>query len=130
MTKKMLRNTWVSLLIDKNIDVYFYSFEIEYTLQEVLKKINNKWLTHNICKIRSDNSIMRSFYCIAFMECMLAGKTLLDHTNLFSPSEFEKNDKIIYGYFKDKIWQEKTQVLNLDWKNRWKKKISFRRNKT
>ena len=57
---------------------------------------------------------MRSFYCIAFMECMLAGKTLLDHTNLFSPSEFEKNDKIIYGYFKDKIWQEKTQVLNLD----------------
>ena len=48
------------------------------------------------------------------MECMLAGKTLLDYTNLFSPSEFEKNDKIIYRYFKDKIWQEKTQVLNLD----------------
>ena len=39
---------------------------------------------------------MRGFYCTAFMECMLAGKTLSDYINLFSPNEYKKNDKIIY----------------------------------
>ena len=33
---------------------------------------------------------------------MLAGKALLDYTNLFSPYYYKKNDKIIYKYFKDK----------------------------
>ena len=33
---------------------------------------------------------------------MLVGKTLLDYTNLFSPNDYEKNEKIIYKYFKDK----------------------------
>ena len=33
---------------------------------------------------------------------MLAEKTLLDYTNLFSPNDYKKNDKIIYKYFNDK----------------------------
>ena len=33
---------------------------------------------------------------------MLAEKTLLDCTNVFSPGDYKKNDKIIYKYFKDK----------------------------
>ena len=45
---------------------------------------------------------MCGFYCIAFIEYMLAGKTLLDYTNLFSPNDYKKNDKIIYNYFKNK----------------------------
>ena len=32
---------------------------------------------------------------------MLAVKTLLDYANLFSPDDYEKNDKIIHNYFKD-----------------------------
>ena len=39
---------------------------------------------------------------IAFMRYMLAGKTLLDYSNLFSLNDYKKNDKIIYKYFKDK----------------------------
>ena len=31
---------------------------------------------------------------------MLAGKALLDYNNLFPPNDYEKNDKIIYNYFK------------------------------
>ena len=27
---------------------------------------------------------------------MLAGRTLLDYTNLFSPNDYKRNDKIIY----------------------------------
>ena len=45
---------------------------------------------------------MCGFYCIAFIEYMVAGKSLLDYTNLFSPNDYKKNDKIIYKYFKDK----------------------------
>ena len=33
---------------------------------------------------------------------MLAEKTLLDYTNLFSPNDYKKNDKIIYKYFNTK----------------------------
>ena len=33
---------------------------------------------------------------------MLAGKTLLDYTNLFYTNDYKKNDEIIYKYFKDK----------------------------
>ena len=40
--------------------------------------------------------------CIAFIECMIAGKTLLDYTNLLSPNDYQANDKITYKYFKDK----------------------------
>ena len=32
---------------------------------------------------------------------MLADKTLIDYTNLFSPYDFNKNDNIIFSYFKD-----------------------------
>ena len=32
---------------------------------------------------------------------MLAGKTLTDYTSLFSPHDFDKNDQIIFSYFKD-----------------------------
>ena len=45
---------------------------------------------------------MCGFYCIAFIEYMFVGKTLLDSTNLFSPNDYKINDKIIYKYFKDK----------------------------
>ena len=45
---------------------------------------------------------MFGFYCITFIEHVLAGKTLLDYTNLFSPNDYKDNDNIIYKYFKDK----------------------------
>ena len=45
---------------------------------------------------------MCGFYCITFIEYILAGKTLLDYTNLylFSPNDYKNNGKIIYKYFK------------------------------
>ena len=38
---------------------------------------------------------------------MMARKTLLDYTNLFSPNDYQKNTKIIYKYFKDKYDKRK-----------------------
>ena len=42
---------------------------------------------------------MCGYFCIGFIDFMLKGISLLDYTNLFSPNEYEKNDKIILRYF-------------------------------
>ena len=34
-----------------------------------------------------------------FIDFMLKGKSFLDYKNLFSPNDYEKNDKIILEYF-------------------------------
>ena len=77
------------------VAVYFDSFGPEYISREVLNNINNKSITHNILRIQSDDSITCGFYCIAFIEYMVAGKTLLDYTKLFPTNDFKKKDKII-----------------------------------
>ena len=38
---------------------------------------------------------MCEIYYIAFIEFMITEKTL-DYTNLFSPNDYQKNDRIIY----------------------------------
>ena len=43
---------------------------------------------------------MGGFFCVTLTEYVLAA--LLDYTNLSSPNDYQKNDKIIYKYFKDK----------------------------
>ena len=58
--------------------------------------------------MQDNDSIMCGFYCMAFIEYILSGKTLLDYTDLFSLNDYEKNDKIIYKYFKQKYF--KSQV--------------------
>ena len=67
---------------------------LELFPHKVLSKIKNKSITHNIFKVQDDESIMCGFYCIAFVEYMLAGKTLLDYTSLFYQNYYKKNDKI------------------------------------
>ena len=86
---------WLPLFIDRNTTVYFDSFGIEYIPQEVLNKIRDKSITPNIFRIQGNESIMCGFYCIAFIEYTLSGKTLLDYTNLFSPNNCKKNSKTI-----------------------------------
>ena len=82
--------------------IQFDSFRIEYIPQDVLNKIKDKSIAHNIFRIKDNESIMFRFYCIALIECMLPGKTLLHYTNLFSSNNYKKNDNVIHGYFKDK----------------------------
>ena len=42
---------------------------------------------------------MCGYFCIGFINFMLTDKNLLDYTNLFSPNDYDKNDKIILKYF-------------------------------
>ena len=68
----------ISLFTDRNRALYYDFFEIGYILQEVLNKIKVKSITHNIFRIKDDDSITCAFYCITFIEHILTGKTLLD----------------------------------------------------
>ena len=70
---------WVSLFIDRNTAVYFDSFGSEYILKNVLNKIKNKSITHNIFRIQSDGFVMCGVYCIAFIKYIVLGKTSLDY---------------------------------------------------
>ena len=55
----------------------------------------------NVFRIQAYDSIMCGYFCIEFINYMLKGKTLLDYTNLFSPNDFKKNDRIIKRIFKN-----------------------------
>ena len=43
---------------------------------------------------------MCGYLCILFIDYMFANRSLIDYTSLFSPYDFEKNDDIIFSYFK------------------------------
>ena len=43
---------------------------------------------------------MRGYFCIGFIGYILAGKTLIDYINLFSPHDFKKNGKTILDHMK------------------------------
>ena len=81
--------------------VYFDSFGVEHIRKEIKEFIGNRNIEANIFQVQANNSVMCGYFCIGFIDFMLAGKTLIDYTNLFSPYDFNKNDSIILSYFKD-----------------------------
>ena len=78
---------------------YFDSFGVEYIPKEIKKVLGNKNIITNIYRIRAYDSIMCGYLCIGFIDFMLKGKSLLEYTNLISPNDYERNDKIILKYF-------------------------------
>ena len=78
---------------------YFDTFGFEHISKEIKKFIRNKNIITNIYRIQAYDSIMCGYFCTGFIDFMLKVKSLLDYTNSFSPSEYEKNDKIILKYF-------------------------------
>ena len=89
--------------------IYFDSFGVEHIPKEINKFINNETTKSNaIARIKSNtfriqayDSIMCRYFCIEFINYMFKGKTLLDYTNLFSPNDFRKNDRVIKRIFKN-----------------------------
>ena len=79
----------------KNEIVYFDSFGVEYIPKEIKKFIGNKNIKANIYCVQANDSVMCGYFCIGFIDIMLAGKTLTNYTALFSPHDFDKNNQII-----------------------------------
>ena len=98
---------WVALFVKPKYTVYFDSFGIEHIPKEINKFINNdptkssplERIKSNIFRIQAYDSIMCGYFCIEFIKYILKGKTLLDYTNLFSPNDFKKNDRVIKRIF-------------------------------
>ena len=100
---------WVALFVKPKCTVYFDSFGIEHIPKEINKFINNDTtkssslarIKSNIFRIQAYDSTMCGYFCIEFINYMLKGKALLDYTNLFSPNDFKKNDRVIKRIFKN-----------------------------
>ena len=78
---------WVAFPMQNNYDfTYFDSFGVEHIPKEVKIFLGNKNLKTNFFRIQAYDSIMCGYFCIGFIDFMLAGKT--EFTNLFSPNNF------------------------------------------
>ena len=80
-------------ILNDNSVTYFDSFGIVHIPKEIKKFIGNENGVTNIDRIQADDLIMCGYFCIGFIDFMLKGKSLLNYTNLFSPSNYEKNYK-------------------------------------
>ena len=80
--------------------IYFDNFRVGHVPKEIKRFIGHKDIKINIFTIQANNSIMCGYFCTGFIDFMFANKALIDFRNLFSPYDFEKNDKIILDYFK------------------------------
>ena len=81
---------WIALYVKDNEITYFNSFVVEHVPKEIKKFIGNKNIEKNIFRIQAGNSIICGYFCIGFIDFMLAGKSLIDFTSLFSPYDFKK----------------------------------------
>ena len=52
-------------------------------------------------------------FCIAFLEYMLAGKTLLDYSNLSSPNDYKRMAKIYMSMLKINMVEEASPEIRL-----------------
>ena len=92
---------WIDLFCNRSEIVYFNSFGVEHVPEEIKEFIGNKNIIANIFRVQANDPVMCWYFCIAFIDFMLAGKKLTDYTSLFSPHDFKKNDDIILSYFND-----------------------------
>ena len=83
------------MYVQSNDVIDFDSFGVEHIPKEIKTFISNKNIKTNIFRIQAYDSIMCGYFCIGFIDFMLAGKTLTEYTNLFSPNNFKKNDIIL-----------------------------------
>ena len=86
------------MYVNDNNVTYFDSFGVEYP-KEIKKFIGNKNILTNIFRIQAYDSIMCRYFWIGFIDFLLKSKNLLEYTNLFSPNDYENNDKTKLKYF-------------------------------
>ena len=81
---------WVALFCKRSEIVYLNSFGVEYVPEKTKEFVGNKNIKANVFRVQANNSIMCGYFCIGFIDFMLARKKLTDLTSMFSPCNFEK----------------------------------------
>ena len=69
---------WIALYVINNSVTYFDSFGVEHIPKEIKTFTSNKNIKTNICRIQAYDLIICGYFCIRFIDFMLAGKTLTD----------------------------------------------------
>ena len=92
---------WIALFCNKSEIIYFHSFGVEHVPEKIKEFVGNKNIIADIFRVQANNSVMRGYFCIKFIDFMLAGKKLTDFTSMLSPYDFKKNDYVILTNFKD-----------------------------
>ena len=83
MTNKVKKKTMSFIIYWQKFSCVLWFFGIEHIAADVLNKTKDKSITHNIFRAQSHDSIMCGFYCITFIEYMIAQKILLDYIYFF-----------------------------------------------
>ena len=79
--------------------MYFDTFLVQHSPNEIKKFIGNKNIIRNIFTTQVHGAIMCRHFCIWFNDFMVKGKSLLDYSNIFSPNDYKKINQIILKHF-------------------------------
>ena len=88
----------MALFCNQNNIIYFDSFDVEHIPEEMKKFIDrhsssasqNENIISNIFGIQANNSVMCGYFCIGFIDFIIAGKKLTGYTSLFSPYDLKR----------------------------------------
>ena len=72
---------WIALFCNRSEIVYFDSFGVEHVPEEIKEFVRNKNIIANIFRVQANNSLMCGYFCIGFIDFMLAVKKLIDFPN-------------------------------------------------
>ena len=71
----------IDLFCDRNEIVYCNSFGVEHVPEEIKEFVGNKNIKSNIFRVQANDSVMCGYFCVGFIDFMLAGKKSTDFTN-------------------------------------------------
>ena len=90
-----IESHWITLYVNDNNAAYLVSFGVEHVPKEIKKFMGNKHVVTIIYRVQAYDSIICGYFCVEFIDFMLKGIS----ANLFSPNNYENNDKIILKSF-------------------------------
>ena len=74
---------WIALFCNRSEIVYFDKFGVEHVPEEIKEFVGNENIIANIFRVQPNNSVMCGYFCIGFIDFMLAGKKLTDFMSMF-----------------------------------------------
>ena len=72
--------------------LFFDNFGVEQAPEKIKKFVENKNINANNFRVQANDSVLCGYFCIGFIDFMLAGKELTDYAGLFSTHDFKKNE--------------------------------------
>ena len=81
---------WIALFCKKSEIVYYDTFGVEHVPEEIKEFVGNKNIIANNFRVQANNSVICGYFCIRFIDFMLASKKLTDFTSMFSPYDFKR----------------------------------------